>query len=508
DDFDRIYNIRENGVFGVWTTAPEIFFRPIISVTLFIDYSLWKLNPLGYHLTNVIFHSICSFLVYIVTISLLERTWRYQKNIKLIAVIASCTFLVLHSHVEAVAWISARADLVFTGFCLAAFWVYLRYKRYSKLSDLIISYLLFLCGTFSKESALIFPGFIFAYELYDVFNSLNKQHSFFTFFKTVFLPIFYSTAWLIYFPLRYLGLGKLLGGYGGDVHLNYNWFTILQGFYSSLRVIIPPLTLSTPLLWGILFILFLFSLIGFLYHTYKQGKATQETGKLTLFLLGCWSISILPFLNIGVSTADTQSERFLYLSSAFFSIFLTLVLEFIFTKRQFVLILLVTSFSMLSINQIYLSSQTWITASQISQQTITSVKSLKENQGMFVINLPDNYKGAYIFRNGFYQALLLFCPFVDLDWIIVASFHTLLNPQDEVEVTGITSHEYRATMQNPDTYFVKIPELLEKNVENNGFEMTSLDYENYRSYTLKIIDTVRLHRIFYYTNQKLKRVLT
>ncbi|MEB3280158.1 MAG: hypothetical protein VKK42_14685 [Lyngbya sp.] len=509
DDFDRIYNIQQNGIFGVWTSSPEIFFRPIISITLFIDYLIGRLNPLTYHLTNVIFHAICSFLVYLLTALLLDKTGLPQKTIRQISVIAGFIFLILHSHVEAVSWISARADLVFTCFCLAAFCFYLLYKRSDKLSDLSISYLLFLGGLFSKESALIFPGFIFLYELYQTFNSKHQYTSVDKAFSKVFyLPIFYSTAWLIYFPLRYLGLGKLLGGYGSDVHLNFSWFVIFQGFYSSLRVIIPPLPLSNPLYWQILFCLFLAGIFGFIQSCYKREKIYPGIANLTLLILGFWVVSILPFINIGVSMDDTQSERFLYFSSAFFSILIAVVFGTLLNKHQLICILLISCFSIVSLNQLYLSNQNWKIASQISKQTLESLKSLKENEGMFVINLPDNYKGAYIYRNSFYPAMQLFCPFVKVDWFIVASFHTLLNPTDEVEVSSITSHEYRVTLRNPDTYFVKIPELLEKNRETDAFELSSLDYEAYQYYTLKIKDNIRLHRIFYYTNQKLKRVLT
>ncbi|MCG5056585.1 MAG: hypothetical protein KA714_00795 [Limnoraphis sp. WC205] len=505
DDFDRIYYIKNNGIFGVWTTAPEIFFRPIISITLFIDYVIWHLNPLGYHLTNVIFHAVCSFIVYILSSLLLNKTQLPQKKIRLISVIAGFIFLVLHSHVEAVSWISARADIVVTFLGLAAFCFYLLYKQSYKLSHLSISYLLFLGGLFSKESALIFPGYIFLYELYQFFTSQTKLKSV---YQVFYLPIVYSTAWLIYFPLRYLGLGKLLGGYGGDVHLDFNGFVIFQGFYSSLRVIIPPLPLSRPLLWQILFILFLTAIILFIKKSYKQGFFEKNIASLTLFLLSSFFLSLLPFINIGVSMQDTQSERFLYFSSAIFSILIAVVIGLLLIKRPLILMILITCFSILSLNQTYLSNQNWKIASQVSQQTIESLKSLKENEGIFIMNLPDNFKSAYIYRNGFYPAIQLFCPFLKVDWLIVASFQNILNSTDEVEVTSITSHEYRVTILNPDSYFINVPALLEKKLEADGFELSSIDFETYRYYTIKIKDTIRLHRIFYYTNQKLKRVLT
>lgn len=509
DDFDRIYYIKNHGIFGVWTTAPEIFFRPIISITLFIDYVIWHLNPLGYHLTNVIFHAVCSFLVYILSILLLNKTQLPQKKIRLISVIAGFIFLVLHSHVEAVSWISARADIVVTFLGLAAFCFYLLYKQSYKLFHLSISYLLFLGGLFSKESALIFPGFIFLYELYLTFNDKHQQPSVYKAFSKVFyLPVFYSTAWLIYFPLRYLGLGKLLGGYGSDVHLNFSGFVIFQGFYSSLRVIIPPLPLSNPLYWQIFFCLFMAGIFGFIKNCYKREKIYPEIANLTLFILGFWVVSILPFINIGVSMDDTQSERFLYFSSAFFSILIAVVFGTLLNKHQFISILLISCFSIVSLNQLYLSNQNWKIASQISKQTIESLKSLKENQGMFIMNLPDNFKSAYIYRNGFYPAIKLFCPFVKVDWLIIASFQNLFNSTDEVEVSSITSHEYRVTILNPDSYFINVPALLEKKLEADGFELSSIDFKTYRFYTIKIKNTIRLHRIFYYTNKKFKRVLT
>ncbi|WAK74528.1 hypothetical protein AP9108_34270 [Arthrospira sp. PCC 9108] len=46
DDFNWIYQIKTKGAFGVWTTPPDVFFRPLISLTLFADYQLWELNPL------------------------------------------------------------------------------------------------------------------------------------------------------------------------------------------------------------------------------------------------------------------------------------------------------------------------------------------------------------------------------------------------------------------------------------------------------------------------------
>ena len=44
--------------------AGEISYRPLVTSSYFLDYAFWKLNPFGYHLTNLLLHIINVLLVY------------------------------------------------------------------------------------------------------------------------------------------------------------------------------------------------------------------------------------------------------------------------------------------------------------------------------------------------------------------------------------------------------------------------------------------------------------
>jgi len=88
DDFTWVYQIKTRGIFGVWTTAPDVFFRPIISILLFLDYQIWGLNPVGYHLTNIIFHGISCFFVYFISSQLLIHSHLSTKLSQSISMIA------------------------------------------------------------------------------------------------------------------------------------------------------------------------------------------------------------------------------------------------------------------------------------------------------------------------------------------------------------------------------------------------------------------------------------
>lgn len=83
---------------------PYGYYRPLVTLTYLVDYSLWQLNPLGYHLTNVLLHAGCSTLVALVTV---ELGWSWP-----VALIAASLFAAHPIHTENVAWIAGRTDVL------------------------------------------------------------------------------------------------------------------------------------------------------------------------------------------------------------------------------------------------------------------------------------------------------------------------------------------------------------------------------------------------------------
>ncbi|MGH7336696.1 MAG: hypothetical protein ACREI7_03885, partial [Myxococcota bacterium] len=85
------------------------------------DYALWELDPFGYHLHSVLLNAVNGVLGFWVIARLTSR-WD-------VALIAAALFTVHPSHVEAVAWISSRKDLLFTAFLLLSTAAYVRARR-------------------------------------------------------------------------------------------------------------------------------------------------------------------------------------------------------------------------------------------------------------------------------------------------------------------------------------------------------------------------------------------
>ena len=91
------------GIKNMFTSFYFGIYHPITWLTLSLNYYFFKLNPLPYHLTNLVLHLLNTLLVYIF-FRLLSGKYR-------IAVMVSALFAVHPMHVETVAWIADMKNL-------------------------------------------------------------------------------------------------------------------------------------------------------------------------------------------------------------------------------------------------------------------------------------------------------------------------------------------------------------------------------------------------------------
>jgi hypothetical protein len=103
-----------------------------------LDYAVWGLNPLGHHLTNNLLHALNTFLVVVLTMRLLEA-WKKKttkcthsvftddRAILMTGTVTGLLFGLHPLHVESVAWIAERKDLLCAAFFLLSIAMYVRY---------------------------------------------------------------------------------------------------------------------------------------------------------------------------------------------------------------------------------------------------------------------------------------------------------------------------------------------------------------------------------------------
>ena len=101
---------------------------PVTWLTLGLDYVLWKMNPVGYHLTSLLLHAACAVVFYLLAVQLLSHGLRQRDegDLRLGAAIAALFFALQPLRVQSVAWITERRDLTSGLFFLLALSAYLK----------------------------------------------------------------------------------------------------------------------------------------------------------------------------------------------------------------------------------------------------------------------------------------------------------------------------------------------------------------------------------------------
>lgn len=135
-------------------------YRPLTILSLALNHALSGLRPWSYHLVNVVLHALAALLV-------LEAADALRAP-PLAGLTGAILFAVHPVHVEAVANVSGRAELLSTVFALAALVAYLRSARRADTFDAkgaVLVALFTAAAVFSKENALTLLGIVALWEL-------------------------------------------------------------------------------------------------------------------------------------------------------------------------------------------------------------------------------------------------------------------------------------------------------------------------------------------------------
>ena len=114
----------------MFTTAHQGYYGPLTWLTFGLDYTVWGMNPVGYHATSVLLHAGNALLFYFIARRLLGRAFQGRElYTDAGAAVAALLFSLHPLRVEAVAWVTGRRDLVMGLFALLAVLAYLEAVR-------------------------------------------------------------------------------------------------------------------------------------------------------------------------------------------------------------------------------------------------------------------------------------------------------------------------------------------------------------------------------------------
>jgi tetratricopeptide (TPR) repeat protein len=155
-NWDDNYYVTENPVvahpsLGALLTTPlGGNYHPLTMATLALNYAISGPKPFGYHWLNLFLHVLDTGLVFLFIRKLSGgRLWT--------AIVTSLLFGIHPMHVESVAWISERKDVLYALFYLAALLAYLRYLDRERPGWLALTWLAFVLSVASKPAAVVLP---------------------------------------------------------------------------------------------------------------------------------------------------------------------------------------------------------------------------------------------------------------------------------------------------------------------------------------------------------------
>lgn len=125
---------------------------PLTWLSLMLDSTLFGIGPAGYHATNVVLHAANALILFLALASATGYTAR--------GAFVAALFALHPLHVESVAWVAERKDVLSIFFGLLSLWTYVRYTRVGMARWFLGSLLLFLCSLLSKPTLVTLP-FVF-----------------------------------------------------------------------------------------------------------------------------------------------------------------------------------------------------------------------------------------------------------------------------------------------------------------------------------------------------------
>jgi Flp pilus assembly protein TadD len=135
-----------------FTTFHAANWHPLTWMSLALDVSLFGPSPGKHHVMNVIFHLANSLLAFVVFRRMTAAFWP--------SAMIALLFAIHPMHVESVAWITERKDLLSTAFWFGSMWFYIGWTKSGGMRKYAIALVMFACALMSKPMAITLP-FVF-----------------------------------------------------------------------------------------------------------------------------------------------------------------------------------------------------------------------------------------------------------------------------------------------------------------------------------------------------------
>ena len=132
-----------------FTTGYAANWHPVTWISHMLDVQLFGLKPRWHHLTNLLFHIANTLLLFFVFHRMTKAPWK--------SAFVAALFALHPLHVESVAWVSERKDVLSTFFWMLAMGAYIHYVAHPRLKNYLAVLVFFALGLMAKPMLVTLP---------------------------------------------------------------------------------------------------------------------------------------------------------------------------------------------------------------------------------------------------------------------------------------------------------------------------------------------------------------
>lgn len=287
--------------------SPGNLYRPVRTAFYAMTYSVWQLNPIGYHINSIILHLSITLLVFFIFLKITKS--------QALSFLASLIFAVHPSHVERVTNMTASFDMLGILLMMLSFLFYMHNSK--KALSFALTAVFYTLALFASEEAIVFIPLLLLYEF-----SVNMAAS----IKSL-KELIIRLAPLIIISIAYMAIRLVILGQIGreDAYFKDSFagtiLTTITIFVKYIIVLIYPVDVSIEryvyfhnTVFSLSFITYFITLALIIV---LWIKSYNEVSKTVFFSIGWFFIALLPFSNI-FPQVTIMADRYLYTASAGF----------------------------------------------------------------------------------------------------------------------------------------------------------------------------------------------
>lgn len=490
DSLAGFYHYKQHGLAGFLTSFnfPALYYGHDFVYLGY--YLLFGLNPVAWHLFVLGLFALNALLIFVISNEWLRHS--SISNHKAAALLAAIFFLFSPYQTETTVWIAAVHYQVgmlclLTGIIVAA-----------KRSAMLLLHVLFVFSLLTIEMTLVFPAiWVMAYVV--------SGKSFFDAVRKIILP--QAVVIVLYFLFTWLSKESPVPHYGTE-HLQ-GWSVNIAGtllkyfvkFFGCAHFFDYPMREKiyawceapmhyVPIWAGLLLALALVAKTSYR----REAKTTAQ-------LLFAIVIMLLPVLNLYFMVLNRiEQDRYLFFASPF----MCLLLSFLITRFSF-FIYIPSAIGILLLMKKLLGIYTWcwINAAEVQERTLDSYRWFDKSK-VYVLNLPQNFDGAYIFRREwrFGGAMLVLKDKDVLNQVKAVAGQNMSALTDGVNVERIDSTTFRVSKIGGNWFWNGSMGAADYETEDYSFKLQPETYTVQFKHSPGKNDAVIFHRAGYWEEVK------